>query len=389
MTDLVDPPRLTDGVVTLRLPEESDLPAAVELVADPETRRWTEVPADYSPAHARWHLLEHVPRGWTEDREWCLAVEAADEEGRARFAGTVSLVPQRGGRAELTYAAHPWARGRGVLERALRLLLTWGFEEQGLQSVLWLSRRGNWPSRRLAWKVGFSCDGLLDAWLPTSASGSPAQTLAETWVGTLARGTEMAPRTPWPRVPRIVGERVVLRRTRDDDADRVLEACTDERTAYWLGQLPQPYTRETAEQFVARREEDVADGKAIHWVLADPGSDLLLGVVSLMWRGPGLDCEVGYWTHPDARGRGAMTEAVRLAVRHAVVPVEDGGLGLPRLTAFAAVDNTASRHVLEVNGFRQTGTERRSANVRDGRHDMAAYDLLASEVGAIEALSER
>ncbi|MCW2868352.1 MAG: GCN5-related N-acetyltransferase, partial [Marmoricola sp.] len=266
----------------------------------------------------------------------------------------------------------------GILERALRLLLTWGFEEQGLVAVQWMSRRGNWPSRRLAWKVGFTCDGLLAGWLPTGVPGE----LAETWVGTLPRGVDLAPRTPWLRAPRLVGERVVLRRTRDDDVDRVLEACTDERTAYWLGQLPDPYTLELAHQFVARREEDLAAGRAVHWVLADPGTDVLLGVVSLMWRGPGLDCEVGYWAHPAARGRGAMTEAVRLAVRHAVVDVEDGGLGLPRLTAYAAADNTASRHVLEANGFRQTGVERAAAEVRDGRHDLVGYDLLAAEVTA-------
>ena len=371
-------PHLTDGVVTLRAPQESDVPGSVEQVTDPLTQAWTEVPRDYTPQHARWFLLEHVAQGWAEDREWCFAVEALDDTdgGRARFAGTVSLVPQRGARAEVAYAAHPWARGRGVLERALRLLLAWGFEEQGLASVLWMSRRGNWPSRRLAWKVGFSCDGLLEGWLPTGADGP----LAETWVGTLPRGVDLAPRSPWLEVPRIVGERVVLRRTRDDDADRVLEACTDERTAYWLGQLPQPYTPELAQQFVARREEDVAASRAVHWVLADPTTDALLGVVSLMWRGPGLDCEVGYWAHPDARGRGAMTEAVRLAVRHAVVPVEDGGLGLPRLTAYAAVDNVASRHVLEANGFAPTGVERGAADVRDGRHDLAGYDLLATEV---------
>ncbi|MCW2818911.1 MAG: Protein N-acetyltransferase, RimJ/RimL family [Marmoricola sp.] len=371
-------PHLTDGVVTLRAPQESDVPGSVEQVADSLTRAWTEVPRDYTTEHARWFLLEHVPDGWEQDREWCFAVEALDhaDGGRPRFAGTVSLVPQRGARAEVSYAAHPWARGRGILERALRLLLTWGFEEQDLASVLWLSRRGNWPSRRLAWKVGFSCDGVLERWLPTGPQGP----LADTWVGTLPRGTALAPRTPWPVVPRITGERVVLRRTRDDDADRVLEACTDERTAYWLGQLPQPYTPELARQFVSRREEDVADGRAVHWVLADPTTDALLGVVSLMWRGPGLDCEVGYWAHPDARGRGAMTEAVRLAVRHAVVPVEDGGLGLPRLTAYAAVDNRASRHVLEVNGFAPSGVERGAADVRDGRHDLAGYDLLATEV---------
>jgi RimJ/RimL family protein N-acetyltransferase len=86
--------------------------------------------------------------------------------------------------------------------------------------------------------------------------------------------------------------------------------------------------------------------------------------------------EVGYWAHPDARGRGVMTEAVRLAVRHAFIAEADGGLGLHRLTGFAAVDNTASRRVLEAAGFVQFGTERQAILVRDGWHDCAGYELL-------------
>jgi RimJ/RimL family protein N-acetyltransferase len=71
-----------------------------------------------------------------------------------------------------------------------------------------------------------------------------------------------------------------------------------------------------------------------------------------------------------------MTEAVRLAARHAFIEEADGGLGLHRLTAFAAVDNTASRHVLEVNGFVQTGLEHRAVVVRDGLHDSVGHELL-------------
>ena len=71
-----------------------------------------------------------------------------------------------------------------------------------------------------------------------------------------------------------------------------------------------------------------------------------------------------------------MTEAVRMACRHAFIHVEDGGLGLHRVHATVAVDNVASRRVLEANGFALIGTERRSVIVRDGMHDGAAYELL-------------
>jgi RimJ/RimL family protein N-acetyltransferase len=44
--------------------------------------------------------------------------------------------------------------------------------------------------------------------------------------------------------------------------------------------------------------------------------------------------------------------------------------------ATVAVDNVASRQVLERAGFTQTGSERRSVIVRDGMHDGAAYELV-------------
>ena len=59
-----------------------------------------------------------------------------------------------------------------------------------------------------------------------------------------------------------------------------------------------------------------------------------------------------------------------------------GGLGLHRVYATVAVDNTASRRVLEANGFTLIGIERRSVLVRDGMHDGAAYELLAEDLTA-------
>ncbi len=371
-------PTLTDGVVTLRAPNDTDIEGSVEQCQDPLSQRWTTAPVPYTPDDARRYLRHVIPDGWESDREWGFVVEAVDETGTGRFAGSVSLRNRDDGRAEIAYGAHPWARGRGVMQRALRLLLDWGFAERDLHSVVWLAERGNWASRRLAWKVGFDFGGTLRDWLPQRGE------LADAWTGTLLRGEELAPRTPWFEVPRVTGSRVVLRRHRDDDAARVQEGCSDEQTAYWLGFLPQPYTLEDAHEFLSRREEAMATGSALHWMMADPETDECLGAVSLILRGPGLDAEVGYWGHPAARGRGLMTEAVGMAVRHAFIPVEDGGLGYPRVTGYAATDNLASRRVMEANGFHLTGVERLAADVRDGRHDLAGYDLLATELVATD-----
>jgi RimJ/RimL family protein N-acetyltransferase len=112
----------------------------------------------------------------------------------------------------------------------------------------------------------------------------------------------------------------------------------------------------------------------------NPASDELLGALSLFDLRLGESAEIGYWAHPAARGRGVMTAAVRLAVRHAFVPAEDGGLGLHRLTVLHADGNVGSQRVIERNGFTYVGREREQARLRDGTYvDHLAYDLLASE----------
>jgi len=365
-------PVLTEGTVTLRAHREEDLEAIVEQSNDPLSRTWTRVPVPYTREDARRFVREVMPGGWATDEEWGFALEAYDG-GAPRFAGTVTLRNQGEGRAEIAYGAHPWARGRGVVEAGLRLLVEWGFAERDLETIIWWAQEGNWSSRKVAWRLGFSCDGVVRRW-----QGHRGE-LVDAWVGTLHRGEERLPRNAWLDVPRIHGDRVVLRRHRDDDAARVQEACADERTAYWLGLMPVPYTLADAEVFLRTRSDAMASGTAVHWMLADPETDLALGTVSLMGIGSHAGAEVGYWAHPDARGRGVMSEAVRLAVRHALIDSQDGGLGLDKVRLVSAVDNAASVQVARSAGFREVGTERLGTLCRDGRHDAVIFDLLASD----------
>lgn len=368
---LVPVPVLSDDVVTLRAHGEQDVDAIVEQCRDPQSLEWTNVPTNYTRGDALTFVREAMPGGWATDQEWGFAVEYD-----GAFAGTVSLRNQGARRAEIAFGAHPAARGSGAMERAVRLLLEWGFssEGRGLSTVIWYAFPGNWASRRLAWKVGFAVNGTLARWIEQHGD------LRDVWAGTLLATDERTPRHPWLEVPRIIGENVTLRVHRDDDLPRVLEAGRDQRTAYWLGGLPQPYTDAIGAAFLRDRGDGMARGTDLHWMIADPLTDLLLGTVSIMGLESPTGPEIGYWTHPAARGRGVMTEAVRLACRHAFIPVEDGGLGLPKLRLVSAIDNTASRRVAEANGFRELGIERLGTRCRDGWHDTAIYDLVADEL---------
>jgi RimJ/RimL family protein N-acetyltransferase len=357
-------PTLTDGTVTLRHPQESDVQGGWEQCQDPISQQWTTVPVPYSHADARDFLLGFVPGAWESDKEWGFVVEA---EGR--YAGHVALRNEGNRRAEIAYGSHPWVRGTGHMERALRLLLDWGFREKDLATVIWLANVGNWASRRLAWKLGFSFEGTLRQWLPHRGE------LRDAWTGTLLAEDPREPRSRWLDDVVLDAPGVRLRPFRVEDAPRVAEACRDERTRTWLSALPSPYTEDDALAYIRARTELRATGAGLTWAVADPETDAVLGSVGLDDVHDDLAYgELGYWTHPDARGRGVMTAAVALALEHAF-----GSLGLLRVRAYAATGNAASRHVLEANGMTEQGLERLRSVLPEGRVDAVLYDVLREE----------
>ncbi len=364
-------PTLTDGTVTLRAHRADDAQGSWEQCQDPLSQAWTTVPIPYSMDDAREYVSETMPRGWADDSEWGFAIEAD-----GRYAGSVSLRNEGDGRAELAYGSHPWVRGTGYVERALRLMVEWGFADRDLDTIIWWANKGNWASRKVAWRLGFTFEGTLRRWLPQRGE------LRDAWVATLLRDDPREPRTDWLTCPVLESGQIRLRSWRHSDAERVVEACSDERTAYWFGRMPSPYTLQDAHDYIETRTEVLATADGIGWAVADRDSDLLLASLGLFDLQPGVAAELGYWTHPDARGRGVMSEAVALALRHAFTGTDSGGLGLRLVSVMAAEENLASRRVVEVNGFRQWGIERLGTTTRDGPVDVARYDLTAEEFTA-------
>jgi RimJ/RimL family protein N-acetyltransferase len=360
-------PTLTDGVVTLRAHREDDLDRIVEQCLDPVSQAWTTVPVPYDKAMAEEFALGDLPGGWADGSEWAFAVEV---EGR--YAGTVSLRNEGPGLAEIAYGSHPDVRGTGAILRALRQLVDWGFADLELQTVVWRAFTGNWSSRKAAWRLGFRIEGTLRNFLPQRGD-----VRRDAWVGTLLRDDPREPATTWLEVPDLVGDGFRLRPVTEADAPRIQEGSSDPESERWLGHLPSPFTLDDALAYVERRRELAATGQAVAWAVADPEDDRLLGTVLWFNWTAGVECEVGYWIHPEARGHGLATRVTRFVVGHVFET-----LGVRRVTAFAAADNLASRRVIEAAGFRLYGIERYGANVRDDWVDMALYDVTASEWAA-------
>lgn len=370
-------PTLTDGVVTLRAHRETDADGILDQCTDPDTLRWTTVPRDYTHedaadfvgrASAEWH----DPAG---KRLW--AIEWVDD-GTRRYGGTVDLRP---GESPLTtsvgFALHPAARGRGIMARAIRVAASHAFEVgpwgRPLERIHWRAIAGNWGSRRVAWATGFTFHGTQPATHvdPADREG-PA---LDTWTASLAAGEPMTPTAPWYSAPVVEEDGIRLRTWRPEDVDAIEERDDPE---HWIP-VRAVLRPETFDGWRSRRLELMASGMAVDWCIADAETDRALGSVGVFTRmGPiGDSAELGYQLFPSARGRGVAQTAARLAVRHALTPKEEGGLGVRRLVAETAADNAASNRVLEANGFVVFGREHEVDLVPDGTYrDGLHWELL-------------
>ena len=151
----VDPVELNDDRLLLRLARPEDVDQVAEACQDPEIQRWVPVPVPYERNHAA-EWVASRPAQWAEDKElnW-VVTDRAD----GRLLGTVGLHSRDNSMREVGFWAAPWARGKGVTTDAVRMVCRWGFDELRLGRIEWWAVAGNWASRRVAEKVGFTVEG--------------------------------------------------------------------------------------------------------------------------------------------------------------------------------------------------------------------------------------
>ena len=353
----VEPTEITAGRLHLRPWQPGDVPALEQALADPEVQRWTVL----RPAGAA-DLVATSAGKWEAGTEAGLAVLDATT---AELLAGIDLHAIAGGAAEAGWWCAPGARGRGITSEAVGALCRWGFGALDLQRITAQMEVGNWASRALAEKVGFTVEGVMRS-VP-----APGGRRADTWLASLLATDEQRDRRRLPAYDERSDGVVTLRPWRSSDAADVARACSDPEAARWLP-LPVPYTLEVGQGYVdGIVPSEWAAGTAANVAVVDAADGSLLGAVGLRLR-DGIG-EVGYWTAPEARGRGAAGRAARL---HADWGFEV--LGLPRIELLADVENTASQRAAEKAGWVREGVARavRPAPRSDARRDMVLYARL-------------
>lgn len=161
---------------------------------------------------------------------------------------------------------------------------------------------------------------------------------------------------------------VTLRPLTLRDLDDVVDACRDGEIVRFALLVPSPYTAEDGRRFLKQVESEWAQERADR-VFAIVADGAFQGVISVNL-GTGV---VGYWMRREGRGRGWMTEALKLIVDWA----ESGGGVRPWLTTHP--DNVASQRVAEKAGFQRIGLVDEPRGFRDGTMVAVRFELRAKQ----------
>ena len=168
---------------------------------------------------------------------------------------------------------------------------------------------------------------------------------------------------------------VRLRLRSNADVPALIEACRDPAVVRWT-RVPEDYNEAKAAEWAERSERMLADGSGLPLVIADANSDRFIGSIGINH----IDCEerrcdVRYFLAPHARGRGAMTHAIRLLAAWAF-----DNLPVDRIEVLVQPENEPSRRAAERAGFTLEGILRSHTIINGGRRDMCSYSLLRGEL---------
>jgi RimJ/RimL family protein N-acetyltransferase len=342
LSEITTLPELSDGRLRLRALRPEDKPAVVRGLNDPECGRFLWAPpypytdADFDEFYAG------RPTDWSEERNafWIVA-DADSDEVLAAISLDVRKELESG---EIGYWCGPWARGRGVMTAAVRLVRDWALDDLGLLRVEITAYSDNVASQRTALATGFTREGARRSFITARGvrrddvifamvPGDPRPAPGERRPGSLG----------WPR---LTDGRLLVRPFEPDDAPAVQAACNDPDVAHWIHLLPSPYTLADAEWFIADARRRLVTDESARLAIESAETGELLGSVGLSHFADRQAAEIGYWVKREARRGGVALHAARLMIDWAF-----DELGIERLELLTYPGNEASQALATKLGF--------------------------------------
>jgi RimJ/RimL family protein N-acetyltransferase len=283
--------------------------------------------------------------------------------------GRVGLHRHSGLGLEIGYWTAPEARGHGVARRGARAVTEFAHNILGEQRVVLLHAAANLASCRVAHAAAFPSEGTLRQWLDHGDG-----ILFDAHLHARIAGDPWDP-IPLPLLPgaptELIGHGIVLRQWSVENAPALVRAAADPMLARW-----NPLIVQTVSEALTWIDRSNSWISAAAWAIHDDTTGELLGNIALhQLDSNNGSAEVGYWTFPEARGRGVAAHALQTATTFAF-----SSLKVERIELFHAVENSASCRVAEKTGYLLEGVARRSYRYGDGQvHDEHSHARLATD----------
>lgn len=174
--------------------------------------------------------------------------------------------------------------------------------------------------------------------------------------------------------PELTTERLRLRSFVITDAEAVRALAGDQEVARNTLNIPHPYEREHAEDWITSHPGQLERREAVTYAVTRASDGALVGAVGLILDSANDSAELGYWIGREYWGQGYATEAAR-----AVVAWAFRFLGLNRIHASHFPRNPASGRVLVKLGMRHEGRLRQHVKKWGSYLDLERFGLLRAE----------
>lgn len=172
-------------------------------------------------------------------------------------------------------------------------------------------------------------------------------------------------------------ERLTLRPLLPQDAEALHRLVNDWEVTRTLAEIPYPYPRSLADEWIASTAAELADGAAYHLAITgkEGRKETLVGVVGLRIDATRRTGQLGYWVGRAYWKHGVATEAARRLTSWGFA-----NLPLDLIVAEVTETNDASCKVLRRVGFRETGSGVRSSLTTGDEHNVRVFEATRGDI---------
>lgn len=176
------------------------------------------------------------------------------------------------------------------------------------------------------------------------------------------------------KIPKLETERLIIRGFKPSDANIVRELAGDKRIADTTLNIPHPYEKGMAKDWISKHKLKFESGESLHLAITLKPDRQLIGAIGLHIEKKHCRAELGYWIGKDYWKCGYCTEAARAIIEYGFKQLK---LNKVKSSHFAR--NPASGKVMRNIGMKKEGFRREHVIKWNKYEDLVQYAILRKE----------